>query len=127
MARNFDDILIDITLGNGGHNNKSDLAVMDNAEENNVLRVDVRTREIIIPEDFDPMVAVTSDHNSNEIIISIPTLVDGHDVSQSQRKTVKWLNEGSRERGLSELIFEKKEEDLELRWVIPPEATTAAG
>ena len=128
MAKNFDEILANVQLGNGGHANKGDLAVTDTInEEIGSLSVDAETRKIMVPAGFDTTIAVTNDYNSNEITITIPAHLDGHDITSCQRKVMKWYNEKSKERGASELFVEQKEDTLQLKWIIPPEATTAAG
>lgn len=119
MARNFDDILKEI------HNGNSNTFLADESSE--VLTIDINSRKITVPAGFETTVAVTNDYNSNEITLTIPTEIEGHDISSCQRKVIKWLNEKSKERGVSELNAEVIEGNLTLKWVIPPEATTAAG
>jgi hypothetical protein len=131
MARNFDDILANIHFGN-----QEGKTFLNDAEA--VLEVDTLTREIIVPTGFNTDIAVTTDYNSNEIRFALPLQIDGHDILECQEKVVKWHNKASDERGWSTLIMEDEnsssttEEGIEktyriMKWIIPAEATTAAG
>ena len=120
MARNFDELLSQIHMGN--QQNKNFLSDSDDK-----LEINSNTREIIVPETFSRNIAVTNDYNSNEVTFVVATEIDGHSIIDCNKKTIKWHNKSSNERGWSDLAFEEKDGKLELTWLVPPEATTAAG
>lgn len=97
-------------------------------EGESILRLDTTTRKITADLEFETMVGLTNDVNTNIIKIQTPAAIEGYNISECTGKVIKWRNIASGIKGQEDLrVIETGSEYMTLSWIVPPEAMTKAG
>ena len=92
--------------------------------------VNAGTRDFTFGEDFNPVIGVVGDHNSNEVTFLLPRYIDSHDISQCIKRVILWENKAAGTCGEYKRVGVEVSEDSEtvkLTWLISGAVTKDAG
>lgn len=101
----------------------------DLVDEEQAIVID-RTRQFILPENFNAVIAYEGDVNSQIITFHCPKIWERHDLSSCIYKTLYWKNKNSGLEGTSPLTPGSAPTDTtqqSLLWAVPPEAFSKSG
>ena len=102
--------------------------------------IDVESREISLPEDFQKIIALKYEVNSSAITFQCSKIIEGHDISECQLPFIKWYHHGTGEVGayridkISSAMKEDEngqtitsDDEVTFGWVIDGEITKEVG
>jgi hypothetical protein len=120
---NFDDIL------NTLHTNAT-LSDDEMKNTTNLHPIVVTSRRAFeIPNDYNLVLGCAGDVNSQIVTFRLPKYHEGHDLSQCDKRKIKWKNLASGAEGDSDLTKKTTTaaETWDVTWEVPPALMTVAG
>lgn len=91
--------------------------------------VNEATRSFTIPTDFNPIIGVVGDCNSEMVSFLVPKFIDSHNIFECSEKKIFWKNKEAFTEGESDAfeVVESDEDHLKIQWLISDKIAANAG